>query len=163
MAPGNCCPLQHVSQVPFFITYYSLGDIVSPNEVGYFEKWIRYIGEYGISFVFLSATVLILIYSAVSIVRIIQEWVPKLIQSVMDSHKRVADAIEFQAGMITCIHKNTHTSNIGLLQSLRALNVFARANKERLGISSEVLVHLDYAERTLIESASSKEEDHSHE
>lgn len=132
-----------------------------PSEIGTFEKWIRYIGEYGISFVFLSATVLILIYLAVSIVRIIQEWIPKLIQSVIDSHKRVADAIEFQAGMITCIHKNTHTSNQGLLQTLRALNVFVRANKDRLGISSEVLVHLEYAERTLILSAT--KEGHSHE
>lgn len=114
------------------------------NDLSAFERWMKLVGEYGLSYAFLACTVLILLYVAVTVVGLFKKWVPRWFESSIQSHERVAKAVEQQCDLLECIHEHTHATRSGAKHAVRA----AKAYKE---LPSAVMVHFTNAADALDE------------
>lgn len=109
--------------------------------------WMKLVGEYGVPVLFLACTIGILLYLAFVTVGLFKEWVPKWFQSSIDSHNRIAKAVEQICPILESIHDHTHATKEAAGHSVKA----AKAYKE---IPSTVLLHLSNAEEILLKKES---------
>lgn len=106
------------------------------------EQWIKLVGEYGLSIAFLICVLGILLYTAIILIGICREWIPKWVESSIKSHERIAKAVENQCDMLSNIHSTTDATREAAIHSVKA----AKQYKEH---PSSVMLHLDNAERSL--------------
>lgn len=119
----------------------------SPMDVA--DWWINKAATWGLSFVFLCCVLCILLYLAISLVGLAKCWIPKWFESSIESHERVAKAVDDLNETLVCIHEKTHSVHQGLKSINKGANSFVKRNKSKYDIGSEVLVHLDNAEDAL--------------
>ena len=106
------------------------------------NQWMKLVGEYGVPVLFLGCTVGILLYVAVVAVGLFQKWLPKWFESSIDSHNRIAKAIEKISPVLEDIHGHTCATKEAAAHSVRA----AKSYKE---VPSSVMIHLNNAEHAL--------------
>lgn len=108
-------------------------------------KWMKLVGDYGVSYLFMGCTVGILLYIAWTTVALMKKWVPHWFESSIASHERVAKAVEQQCSLLECIHAQTRSTRNGAQHAVQAVKSFK-------DLPSSVLVHLQNAERSLDEA-----------
>lgn len=122
---------------------------VPSNSLEVADLWINKVATWGLSFVFLSCVLLILLWMAVSFVSVVKEWLPKWFQSSIDSHERVAVAVENLSPTLECIHEKTHSVHQGMIHSVRGTNAYINRTKSKYNIGSDVLIHFNNAQDAL--------------
>lgn len=118
------------------------------------DWWINRAATYGLSFIFLACVLLILLWTAISVVSVTREWVPKWFRSSIDSHVKVANAVDDLNETLACIHEQTHSIHQGAKHYIKGTSAFIRRNKSKYNVGSDVLVHFDNAEEALDKEAS---------
>jgi hypothetical protein len=108
------------------------------------DKWMKLVGEYGLSILFLGCTIGILLYTAIVILGLCKKWIPKWIASSVESHDRIAKAVESQCTLLAIIHDHTHATKAAAEHSVKAAKLYK-------DIPSAVMVHLNNAEDALKE------------
>lgn len=110
------------------------------------DWWINKALTWGLAFVFLSCVLLIFLWAAISFVSIAKIWIPKWFQSSIESHDRVAKAVDSLSETLDCIHEKTHSIHEGVRHGTKAAGTFARKSKSKYNIPSDVIVHLNNAQ-----------------
>lgn len=120
---------------------------VNPTDV--VDWWINKVGTYGLSFVFVACVLLLLLWVAISVIGIIKKHVPAWFESSMESHRRVAEAIEKLCETSDCVHDTTHRTHEGIKHAVRGVSSFATRNKSKFNIGSDVIIHFENSEEAL--------------
>jgi hypothetical protein len=115
------------------------------------EWWLREGAVLGFALLFTAGVLLIILWTAVSAIKELKVWLPQWFKSKMAHDERICVAIEEQTGLMGCNHANLHRVRSANLRVVRALNAHLKnkENRDRLGISSDVIVELNRAEETL--------------
>lgn len=113
------------------------------------DWWINKAATWGLSFVFLCCVLCILLYIAVSVVGLAKQWIPKWFESSIESHERVAKAVDTLVETLDCIHEKTHSVHRGVRSAVKGVSTLIRKNKTKFNIGSDVMVYLDSAEEAL--------------
>src|SRR5882762_3567601 len=115
------------------------------KQIDLVDWWINKAFTYGLGFVF-TATVLGRILWVVVVIigsrrKCRQLWFASTIEMQQGIRKSVSELSD----TIRCTHSISHSTHEGVRHSVRAIRSHVRTNKQRLGIKSDVLVHLDNA------------------
>jgi hypothetical protein len=113
------------------------------------DWWIQKTAVYGLAFVFTACVLGLLIWLAMSLVNMLKIWIPRWFQSSIDSHTKVAVGVDRLTETLSCIHDQTQATRRGLSNLADAGTAFLERNKERLGVSSDVVLRVKDAQRTL--------------
>ena len=108
------------------------------------EWWLKQGVVYGVAIVFLSAVLMILIWVAVELIRLLRKWIPLWFQKNMEAQDRMIQFLDAAIVHLTVIRAHSESAHLGLRGLLRATNSYL-ANKElreRLDIPSDVIIQL---------------------
>ena len=106
---------------------------------------------YGVAVVFLVCVLCLLMYVAITVVRLAKHWIPLWFTKSIESHERVCRTMDDVSESLRCVHDQTHATKEGTHTAIRAMNSFVgdKGNQQRLGIKSDVVFQLKAAERAM--------------
>jgi hypothetical protein len=124
------------------------------------DWWINKVATWGLAFVFLACVLLLILWVAITFVGLARKFLPMWFESSIQSHNRVAKAVEDLTDSIDCIHQKTHAVHEGMRGIVKAGTSYLRTNKTRLGVASDVFIHMQNAQEAL--SRDFKNKNHHH-
>lgn len=115
------------------------------KQIDVVDWWINKAFTYGLGFVFTSVVLGLILWVVVVLIGIMRHWLPLWFASTINMQHEITTSVKELSDTVRCTHAHTHANHEGLRNSVRAARSYARANKQRLGIKSDVLIHLDNA------------------
>jgi hypothetical protein len=128
------------------------------------DWWFKVAFSQGIALAFLVAFLGCMLWVTVICIKMLQKWIPLKFQASIDRDISMTKNLDKCTEMLTCVHDRTHDMAYATRHLALAAKKMAAHNKERLGISSDVMIHFDEATgalRNVRQAHQTAEEGHS--
>lgn len=128
-----------------------LAQSTAPPETEVVDWWLKHASMQGLAFVFVACVLLILLWVAVMVIRLLQKWIPEWFQSSIKTHDAVRHGVREIAAIAKMIRRDTFSTRVGLGNLLAGLEALAKKpeSRMRLGISSDVLLWIKNAKKEI--------------
>ena len=113
------------------------------------DWWFKVAFTQGLAVAFVTGVLGLLLWVTIILINILKKWIPLKFQSSIERDKEVIKSLkDISEGMI-CVHDRVHNIEYAGRHIATGLAKIAVSNKERLGITSDVLFHFDEAQKVL--------------
>lgn len=117
------------------------------KQIDVLERILKFVGDYGVSLVFLVACLIIMLVAVIETIRMARKWVPAWFSWSIKSHQRTIKFLDAATETLTCVHDKNHAiveSNYHMAEA-----ALAAAAKNRQEFGNDAIIHLQTAADTL--------------
>jgi hypothetical protein len=124
-----------------------------------FDYIVRQGAVLGLAFVFLAGVLALLLWVAASAIGLLKKWGPAWFSSSIQMQKSVASSMRRLARGVFAMYRRHDATHKATIHLTKAMSIYCTKNRQKLGISSDVIYHIQEAGRTLEEEGLRQKQD----